>query len=397
MIEASHPEPVTTPAQSHEERITRLFAMFVGVGYVGYFALLIGGIIGYQDHVAAWWSPVMVAAVFGSGIAVGVTSRLPGLRAMRIAGWAAVITFLLAVATWPLAWNGGTVSPPEGVWLATFPGLAGLAALVAMPVSAVGVYLVVSCVAVQTINYFARGYDNPWMIVPESLFALMFCTIFAGGSLLALRTGRLLDEATDEAHSSAAAAAHEARAVERARFAALTHDRVMSTLLTAARGGPTEMVSPAARTTLAELDEVASDDGDRPFGPVHAVVALRAAAADADAGAGFDVVAHRGAAEPIPADVVRAVGGALAEALRNSVRHAGSGAHRVVRGEVGSDRIELTVSDDGRGFVADDVPPHRLGIAVSIRGRMHQLSGGDASIKSAPSRGTQVRLRWARQ
>lgn len=390
-------EPVVVRSQSNEERITRLFAMFVGVGYVGYFGILFRGIVSHPEHVAAWWTPLAVVSVFGTGLAVGISSRLRGTHAIKVAGRVAVIGFLIALATWPLAWDGTKVAPPDGVWLAAFPGLPAFAGLLGLPLTAVGAYLVVACVGVQVINCLLRTEQNLWMLVPESLFSLMYCTIFVGGSVLALRAGRLLDEATDDAHSSASeAAAREARATERARFAALTHDSVLSTLLTAARGGPPELVTTSARATRAALDDAASGDSERPLGPVHTVVALRAAATEADAGAEFEVVAHRDAGDPIPADVVRSVSGAVAEALRNSLRHAGPGARRGVRGEVSTELIELVVSDDGDGFVAEDVAPHRLGVAVSILGRMSQLAGGAASIESAPDEGTVVRLRWAR-
>jgi len=172
----------------------------------------------------------------------------------------------------------------------------------------------------------------------------------------------------------------------------------MSTLLAAARGAPSRMVVDLATTTLAELDAIGSDDDDRPFGPVHAVIHFRAAAADADAHAVFDVTAQptQDHAPSIPAEVVRAIGGALAEALRNSARHAGQHARTVVRGTVSGDRVDLEVRDDGVGFDRDAVPPQRLGIAVSIRGRMSRVPQGHATVDSVPGEGTIVSLGWER-
>lgn len=388
----------TAPARPSLDRVTRLFALFVGVGYVGYLALLSGQIIAYVPHVAQWWTPTMAGIVFIPGLALGLVTRLPDARAMKVLGAAAAVTFLVAVATWPWAWNGTTVPQNEGVWLAAFPGLASLAAVVAWPAWLAVAHMVIGCVSVQVVNFYARGADDPGALMPEILFAIMFCSVFVGGAVMALRTGRILDETTQATHeNAAAAAAQQARGVERERFGALVHDSVMSTLLTASRGGSHDDVAAAARAALSELDEIrAGVEADQPFDPSRAVVHLRAAAAEADTGAAFEVVARGPDGEPIPADAVRAIGAALAEALRNSARHAGAGANRAVRGVVDLQQMQVDVRDDGRGFDPDGVPPQRLGIAVSIRGRMSRLSGGSASVESAPGSGTLIRLEWVR-
>jgi two-component system, NarL family, sensor histidine kinase UhpB len=76
------------------------------------------------------------------------------------------------------------------------------------------------------------------------------------------------------------------------------------------------------------------------------------------------------------------------EALSNAVRH--SGAERIEvalrRGRAG---VELTVSDDGRGF-AFEASESGLGIA-GMRERA-LLLGGELTIESRPGRGTTVRL-----
>ncbi len=55
---------------------------------------------------------------------------------------------------------------------------------------------------------------------------------------------------------------------------------------------------------------------------------------------------------------------------------------------------ELVVRDDGIGFDAAAVPPARMGIAVSIVGRMRTLPGGDARVDARPGAGTTVTLTW---
>lgn len=395
-----------TSATANRDRVTRMFALFVGVGYLGYLILLLPAITDAAPTTAAWWTPTMVILVFGTGLSLGAVSRFRGVHATRVAGSAAGAAFALAVVTWPIVWAGTNLVGTDGVWLAAFPGLAALAVVVAWPASVAFTYMVVAVVAVQWINYHARGLDDPLVLIPEILFGIMFCSIFLGGSAMAIRTGRLLDETMGETHAAAAAAAaREARSVERERFDALTHDSVLATLLTASRSGAQGGDVPALATaTLAELDDVRTED-DRPFTLDRAVVHLRAAAAAVDAGAAFTVrtaVQDRRPGEErpipagtIPADAVRAVGAAVAEALRNCLRHA-EAPHRGVSGEVGPDRIRVAVHDDGAGFDPAAISSHRLGIAISIRGRMARVDGGSAEIDSAPGEGTTVRIGWDR-
>jgi two-component system, NarL family, sensor histidine kinase UhpB len=76
------------------------------------------------------------------------------------------------------------------------------------------------------------------------------------------------------------------------------------------------------------------------------------------------------------------------EALSNAARHSGADHIRVSLRRAGP-RVELTVSDDGRGFSFDDAEGG-LGIA-GMRERA-LLVGGDVEIESRPGTGTTVRL-----
>ena len=94
----------------------------------------------------------------------------------------------------------------------------------------------------------------------------------------------------------------------------------------------------------------------------------------------------------LSADVAGAVLGAAREAVRNCERHAEAAPS--IRGEVSGQRVELTIRDRGRGFDPDAVDPARRGISGSIVGRMTDLPGGAATVRSAPGEGTEVVLSW---
>ncbi|MGW0041822.1 ATP-binding protein [Rhodococcus sp. NPDC003348] len=415
----------TRVGRQNTDRILRMFARFISVGYVAYLIVLIPSVLALQPRMASWWTPVAVVTVFGSGLLPGLLSFRRDTRSMRNAAGVAAGLFLLAAFSWPLAWQGPQIPASDGVWLAFFPGLASLAAIVACPTAVAFAHLVIGCVCVQLINQVARAGAPAEMLLPEITFAIMFCTLFVGGAAMALRTGRVLDATTDETHAAAAAAAAQrARAVERERFDALIHDSVIATLLSAARGQRPAVVNRLATATLQDLDSLRSEfEADRPFTVDEAVSRLRAAAADADDGAVFTVARGRagttvvagealarfaaapddGAAgfadvtvrelDAVPADAVRAMGAALGEALRNSRLHAADST-RSVAVTVTAHGVKALVADDGAGFDRTAVAPHRLGVTVSILARMRQTPGGAARIESRPGAGTRVYLSW---
>lgn len=377
------------------DRILRLLARLVSSGYLVYLFLLMPAIVSRSTHMDTWWTPAAVVVVFGFGLTPGLLSFRTDTRLMRAGAAAAAIAFLLAIATWPLAWNGPDLPPDANFWLSAFPGLASLTAIIAWPIWLTAANLIASCVGVVATTTVARGGSNISTFLTEAVFAITFCTLFVGAAAMAIRSGKLLDATTETTHRAAAkASAQRARTVERERFDALIHDSVMATLLAAGRGQSHAVVGPLARSTLAELDALhAPTAPDRPFSVEEAITHLRSASADADDEATFDVHRTEGQGpEKLSADGVRTMASALSEALRNSRLHAGSNARRDVTVKLSDDSLSVDVTDDGAGFDPTAVAPHRLGIAVSIIGRMRSLPGGSASVHSSPDGGTRVRL-----
>ncbi|MCC8927423.1 ATP-binding protein [Rhodococcus sp. BGS-1C] len=394
---------VDTAADGEErrslERLVKMFARFVGTGYVAYFLILLPEIRRTAFLTPTWWNWFCVIAVFGTGLLFGLSSFSGSIRAIRMAGSIAAVTYLLCVLGWWLAWDQ-TLFDVQGVYLSTFPGLASLAAASVWPPVLVFVHMTVGVIAAQSINYVLR---EPFVTTPlfaDIVFGMMFCTIFVAATLAALRTARILDATITRTQAQAArSAAAAARAVERERFDALTHDGVMSSLLSVARQGRSPSVVNQARLTLRQLDSLRTHSAPTFVDADEAIAQLRATANDVDE----SVIVHiesisqtsTSNVEPqtYPADAVRAIGAALAEAMRNSLRHAGPSNRSVtVRTQPGI--LQATVTDDGVGFDRASVPPHRLGVAVSIEGRLRQLPGGASRIDSIPGQGTTVHLTW---
>nr|WP_314140897.1 ATP-binding protein [uncultured Rhodococcus sp.] len=385
----------TDAAHRSTDRLIRIFGRFVGTGYLIYLLLLIPDIARSGEVVPGWWTPVTVAVVFGSGFAFGAMTFHPSIAAIRIAGSIAASTFPIMALLWWVAWDGTTFQE-TGTFLSVFPGLAALAAATVWPPVPAFVHMTVSVVLVQLANQAVREPFPRSNVVAEIFFAMMFCTVFVAATLAALRTGRILDATISTTHDDAArAAAANAREVERERFDALIHDEVMSSLLAVTRHGRTPSLARQARSALTHLDDLTTGTVAETFSTDEALAQLRSAATTVDESIDFTANEDTlGTTEAYPADTVRAIAAALAEALRNSRIHAGA-SHRSVVVELAPSSMHVTVQDDGIGFDRRSVPPHRLGVAVSIEGRMRQLDGGSAEIESSAA-GTIVRLGWKR-
>ena len=77
------------------------------------------------------------------------------------------------------------------------------------------------------------------------------------------------------------------------------------------------------------------------------------------------------------------------------VRHIVEAGHLTASSRNGQPWHFVLVRDRGPGFDLDTVATDRMGIRESIVGRM-QRYGGQASIRTAPGEGTEVRIEWRR-
>jgi PAS domain S-box-containing protein len=93
----------------------------------------------------------------------------------------------------------------------------------------------------------------------------------------------------------------------------------------------------------------------------------------------------------ISADVKVALYRVAQEALNNIAKHAHADSV-VIQLEQSPERIALTVSDDGSGFVFEHIAAHHLGLGI-MRERADAI-GATLSIRSAPNQGTMVEVCW---
>nr|WP_296777165.1 ATP-binding protein [Rhodococcus sp. (in: high G+C Gram-positive bacteria)] len=384
------------------QRIKILIARFLGLGFVAYLFISASGFAEGARILAPWWTPLAVVLVFGPGIALFIVSFAAPDR-IPIAAAAAAIGIPAASALWFPAWTGDYLDgAARGTWMSALAGLAGVcAALVWRPMVAILVQFVSTSTAAAVDQFGLFGPDASLRhIAYAAVWAFGFTALLAAAVVAAVRTGAILDATKDNLDCAVAdAAAAKAREHERVRFDALIHDRVLTTLLATARPGADGRLADEARSALVELDRVA-DHPDRTESTTAARFADRLSATLAEVDVDGTVVVSISVddnATLFPTPVTSAIVGAAAEALRNSIRHAGSRAERSVAVELRPDAVHVIVTDTGDGFDAAAVGPGHFGIEVSIVRRMAELDGGRSVIESSRERGTSVALDWSAQ
>ncbi|MFC8129533.1 MacS family sensor histidine kinase [Streptomyces sp. NPDC057302] len=110
-------------------------------------------------------------------------------------------------------------------------------------------------------------------------------------------------------------------------------------------------------------------------------------------------VSEPGAPVGLAPKAARELAAAVGAALDNVHRHAGPDAAAWILVEDEPDAVIVTVRDDGPGIpegrLAEAEGEGRLGVALSIRGRLRDI-GGTAELISVPGQGTEVELRVPR-
>jgi len=209
-----------------------------------------------------------------------------------------------------------------------------------------------------------------------------------GGPIVGFMAKSLQDMAAERDRAERAAAA----AAERARLARVVHDGVLQVLALVQRRGAE--LGPEA----AELGRLAGEQESALRTLIRAQDSLRSStpAGTTDLAAELERFGSRpdltvvtpGTPVELPAAVVAELVAVVAACVDNVRRHVGAGAPAWVLLESFSDRVELTVRDEGPGIpdgrLERAAADGRLGVAQSIRGRVTDL-GGTATLTTGPS------------
>lgn len=309
---------------------------------------------------------------------------------------------LVVIVIW--SWPALVVDPtqlPEGfqAWIWWLVGTATISMGVVNPRWLGWVYLVVASASWFLLDTSIYGGSEAWDVaLQDSIYVFLL-----GGVVSSLvRLTRDAAKRADDANSIAIARAVEQAQTdaverERQRIDALVHDRVLNTLLVAAKANSEadyQAASTAAAEAVASLEaavtEPESAAGVTTLGLYRS---LRKAALRASEQIEVEIVSA--GLEELPAEIAQSVTEATLQAIDNALRHSEASEIRLVLGSQEVSGILVQVIDNGKGFNPERLPKDRLGVRTSIQARMMSL-GGQAKISSEVGNGTTVELRWSR-
>ncbi|MFJ2663662.1 sensor histidine kinase [Nocardia fluminea] len=396
---ATAPAPVGDVefSRAATEQILRRLGLVIGTGAMIVMVLELPAVLVQPINQSVWPELHIVSAYLMFGALAIVSARRPAAAIRRTAGAAAVCYLAATVAT-PLVYSvvhiGSFASWP-------YRGLAVgvMAAGLAWPRRGAAAFAALLAVATSVSNALVVPDSSMWALFGDITRALGVAALFLWCVVYARAAAERVDrEAVRQRSRAAAVAATSAREREGARFAALIHDAVLSTLLEASRAQQSSSVlrNQAART-LEQLEQSRTAPEIDHLDAAATIEFLREAVREVESEVPVQVSSRRAADLCLPIEAAQVLGAALTEAVRNSVRHADVAGRTVRRGvsvTIATGGIRVVLSDDGAGFDPARVSADRMGIAGSILGRMRALAGGAAFVESAPGAGTVVTLVW---
>ncbi|WP_156160787.1 sensor histidine kinase [Demequina maris] len=391
---------IETPiVRSALERMQRTTYFATGLAAALFAVLFAGGANGFLAQMGQLRAPfgaftVLVGVAIPASLAV--IAFAASIQVLRWLVTAAAAGFVLSQLLWVPMMTVDALDDGAAPWLQGFGALHATLLAVAWHRPWVWLYPMAQGPLVATVEYLSAGGDLEQSLL-DGMGALVTSLILTGaGAAVVVAAARQDREATRARAEAAREAAQRTGEREQARINALVHDEIMSVLIAAVRTPTPEAVAGRAQRALGSIAAIRkARTSESAYPPGQLVAALRATANDiAD---DIPVAATVATSEPVSASVVTALAEATGEALRNSVIHAGEPGEAVTRTVtvgVSDGEVRVTVRDNGRGFAPRAVSSRRLGLQVSIRGRMEALAGGGSRVASAPGEGTTVELWW---
>ena len=338
------------------------------------------------------------------GIAVAVVGLVFGVWVTQNAGsWlrllVVVTTFILV--TWRLNVPAGQDLPadfqPWIWWAVGLTAIASIGAFAIWPSALIVVFLPLMWFLIRQTE--PGGAEEVWLALKEAATSFMF-----SGTFVALVIGlRYEASKVDAANQKAAEAAVELARVdaierERSRVDALVHDSVLTTLLVAANAQNSEQQNAAMQLATAAISKLGEAKNSQQGVPeTISVSSLFSALDQAASRAACDLEVHiEGATDAeVPSDVAAAFSEATIQSVTNSVQHAGTVSKRELFLRGSARGFKVVIKDNGRGFRPSRIPKNRLGVRLSVIGRVEAV-GGRVFFDTKPGEGTSVILEWNR-
>jgi signal transduction histidine kinase len=305
---------------------------------------------------------------------------------------------LLYMATWPLAVLDPAMLPSEfqpWIWWVIGMGVVAMG-VVAKPFFALA-YLLVTTTSWFILNtsYFG-GAADPWVTLQDSTYIFLFGGTILGLFILVRDSVKKVDLANSAVIQAAVAQASvDATERERQRIDALVHDRVLNTLLLAAKAKTKDDEQSAAKLAKEAISSLRlaerEPDVSSTVSQLGLFRALKRVAEQMNPT--IEVEIQSGGAEAIPQQVAQALTEATIQAIDNALRHSKAKKIELILQSIDERGVSIRLKDDGVGFRIDRIPRDRIGVRTSIFARLEAVAG-KASVVTGLGEGTEIRLEW---
>ena len=309
-----------------------------------------------------------------------------------------VLTFVLLV-TWPLHYDALTVLPESfKPWIWWLLGISAVAAGISFRFWLGVVYIFIVSLGWIAIRMSPSGGSGELVLaIQDSLHLFILASIATTMAAAARWQAAKTDFANQDLIASGVKSAQsQAVELEQSRLDALVHDSVLTTLLVASKAQTPEEIALAKEAATEALRKLDSDNASlKPVTTITQVSFFEALQNRIhEVQPSFEVSLQQTNNSLIPDVVSEALTEATLQAVDNSTKHAGGSAKRSVSLHSQGKGLKIVVSDTGKGFRASKIPKDRLGIQLSIIGRVKSV-GGRVFIRSEPGKGTDVVLEWS--
>jgi signal transduction histidine kinase len=350
-----------------------------------------------QDNLDPFWFWISFGSVAISHLLIIL---LVWFRGNGKIGFAALsISTLFSLITWTSQLSGGSLQPDEKPWMWWGLGIAALSAVggFGLAVSAAFLLLLPAIWLFLEVSNNLAGV-NLWLSIEEATFSFLFSTVLAVLVVVLRYESSKVDEANQKSNDAAIELAKsDAIHRERDRVDALVHDSVLTTLLVAANANDSASqkaasdLSIAAIQRLAKAQESSVQDSAITVNSLFSALAIAIARLDEETS-----IRSNGQSDlEVPSNVAEALTESTLQAVSNALQHAGNNSKIEVLLRGAADGVKIVIKDDGKGFRVSRVPKNRLGLKLSIFGRI-QAVGGKVFVDSKLGVGTNVVLEWSK-
>ena len=342
----------------------------------------------------------LTVAIYG-GLGLAIIATLIK-RFIRVTSGVFAVLYIAALVAWPAMLN-----TPDGVldgksWLWYLCTVATSCAAVSFPLWWAMIYTLLAPIAYGLVRVLpAGGGAEPMLGALDAFYAILLGQVV----LIIITMLRQATAAVDTAQTNAlttysAAVRQHATEVERVQVDSIVHDSVLAALLSAAAAGTpkaAELAATMAQEAIVRLNEAgsipAADDNMVPFSDLKDRIRSLAHRFDEP----IEFIDCDAEDLSLPAYASEALYAASAQAIVNSIQHAGAPGDPVARSvRMNSNLLGgcvIEIADSGVGFDPAAVPSERLGLRISIRERV-ATAGGVVQVQSGPGRGTSILIEW---